>query len=799
MWLLIQKGVCDQNRCQRSRSVNTFNSIQFLVSDQAAADFRETTAIIAVLNDLRTRVLQMNAAAYDEALSALNRLVEILGKENGQDVQQETRKNMFNLGLHQVILDNFVLNIQLERDSSPRDGGKQAMDLAKDPKLKDLVQRAYQVLLELVRGFAKAQQACIPLFGVFKSHVGIEKLNVVGTVAEVLRDRTDLWVHVQKSVCEDMVAAIKTHGRRSRWLSFLEIFCEVNGVWVPAVKPFQAQIFQLLIQDKEVLLDLTLDYNNSPFLPRDDPRYGKTRFQLLQDRDYKEKYFSLAHYHASSLRILALCCAGKNRVVQASTCAVIPLSVILDNLLHLEKPPSGAEPIRDCDAIHHVKKGWAHLLLEAYLNSDECYEKCGIVQREHEMIVSGQRNCLLQEICSVFELLSKRLDGLKSGVEADKISGKGDEAGGDINQHVEYAAYCIEITQVLYTSVLCGNLDVEIQKKLPDVLEHLKKKLEHSARNLHQTVQGLPLYANASSAHRPRKISTSLVEMLSRISGGSSLSVNPALKTRKNPPERKEKFLKGWGLFRTYLARFLNVSSLDGKCSEDEIKEIATMFGRSTSGENDDRGALRPLIDLLRSKGQKDFELIEAGVRVLRAILYLNPSELNQEEQVREYKLFLKNQSPTDARKMEPRFTSLQAKLANMGAVNVILRCLPCPDNAVVNATLKLAITLLDGGNDVVQEIFHKALTTSGGKPSVGGKFSTKSLFFEKLHQLFEDAITESKESKRRLKRRARTMEELKKAGIDTTLHDSEHDEDEKRREIEEQMAGVSKMMRYFC
>jgi hypothetical protein len=42
-------------------------------------------------------------------------------------------------------------------------------------------------------------------------------------------------------------------------------------------------------------------------------------------------------------------------------------------------------------------------------------------------------------------------------------------------------------------------------------------------------------------------------------------------------------------------------------------------------------------------------------------------------------------------------------------------------------------------------------------------------------------------------------MEELKKAGIDTTLHESEHDEDQKRRESEEQMAGVFKMMRYFC
>jgi hypothetical protein len=287
--------------------------------------------------------------------------------------------------------------------------------------------------------------------------------------------------------------------------------------------------------------------------------------------------------------------------------------------------------------------------------------------------------------------------------------------------------------------------------------------------------------------------------MLSQICGGnpgvsdpgiSSLSASLALRTRRNPPERKEKFLKGWDLLRIQVANIVKVYSLDGKSSDDEVKDIALLFGSFS-------GALSPLIDLLRQRGQKDLELLEAGLRVLSAILYVNPEKLNQQEQDREYKLFLENQSPTDAWTLNPRFTSLQSKFAKMGVVDVILSCFPSRDKAVVSATLKLAINLMDGGNDFVQETFYQELAASGGKRSVESKVSTNGLFFEKLHLMFEDAIVEIKESKRRLKLWARTTEELEKAGMDTTLLESDHD-DGMHRVSAENMAAVIKMMRSF-
>ena len=753
------------------------------MSDQAAAVFQETKSIISRQNELRKLVSQKNAAAYEESQRHLGRLVEILGKENGQHVQMNNREIMFNLGLHRIILDTFIFGLPLERDTSRRNHGRQAMDTAKDPRLRDLLQRAYDVLRELVRGFAKAQQACIPLFTSIQQHVGIEKLNVVDTVVEILRDRTGLWLHVQNSICEEMVTAVKTYGRRSRWLNFLQVFCEIKGVWVPVVKPFQAKIFRLLLQDKDLLLDLNLDYTNSPFLPRDDPRYGKTAFQLLQDQDYKQAYFSLANYHAASLNILALCCAGKNRVIQASTCQLIPLSNILVKILQLGQPPSGGsvDAIRDCDAIHHVKRGWARLLLEAYLKSTECARECELVQRHHEMILSSERNCLMREISRGFRRLSKRLEGFRPDQAHDisMLSGKGDEAGDDILLHIEYAQFCIEIAQRLFTSVFSRHQFFEIQKGLPAIYQQLKKELEHSVHDLYQVTQGPPMY---------RQFSNSLVELLSHISKGnpglSIRSVSPALRTGRSHSERTEKFLTGWNLLRGHLQNVLKVPSVDGRSSHTEVRDIAMMFGSSIS-ENDDRKPLRQLMDLLREKEQKDLKLLEAGLRVLRAILYLNPDELNEEERDREYQLFLKNEHPTDSADMKPRFTLLQTKLARMGAVDVILSCLPYPDKAVVSATLKLAAIMVDGGNDSVQSIFHRKLATSDGNR-----------FFEKLHLLFEEAIAEIKESKRRMKRRARTLEELNKAGIDPTVHEFDHGESENHRESEEYMAEVMKMMR---
>jgi hypothetical protein len=406
----------------------------------------------------------------------------------------------------------------------------------------------------------------------------------------------------------------------------------------------------------------------------------------------------------------------------------------------------------------------------------------------------------MKEICRVFELLSKRLhdffytkpDSFNSDKvdEISMLSGTEDQAGGDILLHIEYAAFCIEIAQMLFKSVFCRKRIFESHEELPAVFEHLKDQLEHSARNLHKITHGLPLY---------RKFSKSLVEMLSQICGGnpgvsdpgiSSLSASLALRTRRNPPERKEKFLKGWDLLRIQVANIVKVYSLDGKSSDDEVKDIALLFGSFS-------GALSPLIDLLRQRGQKDLELLEAGLRVLSAILYVNPEKLNQQEQDREYKLFLENQSPTDAWTLNPRFTSLQSKFAKMGVVDVILSCFPSRDKAVVSATLKLAINLMDGGNDFVQETFYQELAASGGKRSVESKVSTNGLFFEKLHLMFEDAIVEIKESKRRLKLWARTTEELEKAGMDTTLLESDHD-DGMHLVSAENMAAVIKMMRSF-
>jgi len=114
------------------------------------------------------------------------------------------------------------------------------LDTAKDPDFRNVVQDCYDFLLEFTRDNAKAQQdVWRQICNVVQLHIGVEELNVLDTLVETLRDRPDLWVLVRDTICEQMVAAIKVYGRRHRWLQVLQVFCQVKGASIHAVKTFQ--------------------------------------------------------------------------------------------------------------------------------------------------------------------------------------------------------------------------------------------------------------------------------------------------------------------------------------------------------------------------------------------------------------------------------------------------------------------------------------------------------------------------------------------------------------------------------
>lgn len=211
------------------------------------------------------------------------------------------------------------------------------------------------------------------------------------------------------------------------------------------------------------------------------------------------------------------------------------------------------------------------------------------------------------------------------------------------------------------------------------------------------------------------------------------------------------------------------------------------LFGNVETENNNELQSLKEMMKLLCQKDQGDVMLIEAGLRVLRAILYLNPGELSDAEQKQEYELMVQNHNPSDVADLKPRFLEIQEKIARLGAVEVVTKCLSHASKRVSFATLKLAVVLVHGGNEAVQNMFLLNLDDIVSQH-----------FFEKLYALFEDAMAEIKESKRRLKRIVKTAAEFERAGIDSTAYDLnlEDHAEEAEYSTQKHMIEVMKMMR---
>jgi len=776
-----------RNMSQRSRNMQTLEWVQLLVSEEEVTVFRETEHINRTLTLLRREVSQSNTTAYKEVRGLLQKLTARL-RNQPPDILLQNRTIMLNLEVHKNILNNYVQGLVLSRDRSRRDGGTVCLDTAKDPDFRNVLQDCYDFLLEFTRDNAKAQQdVCRQVFNVVQLHIGVEELNVVDTLVETLRDRPDLWVLVQDTICEQMVAAIKVYGRRHRWLQVLQVFCQVKGVSIHAVKTFQLKIFRLLLHDKELLIDLECDYRNSPLLPANDARYGKTRVDLIRMGDYKGKYFSLVQYHVASLDLLSLCCSGKNRVNQAACAQVIPLSVILDNILKLD--PRNVGDITDCDSLYFVKTGWMCLLFEVYLQSGNSARQCRIVQNSHQIIVSTSHHCLMKEISTTMGHLAVRLTKIKSSLQSGgdhiaNLSGKQDDEGEDLLRHVQHAQMCASAAEKLVIDKIffVDHDDADSSSKQQE-----SKMVENDIVTSFGVLQNLLEDFPASSW---RKFSTTLAQVLACLKTGGDIS-SPAKNSSvisRSPnrvPDKTTQFNAGWTRFRSYLADCLHVSSNDGRSTDAEIQDVALLFGSKRVACNEELQSLQEMMKLLCKEDEMDVMLLEAGLRVLRAILYLNPDELSTEQQQKEYNLCLQNRVPSDVRNAEPRFTKLQTEMARKGAVEVVGTCLSNQNKDVIEATLQLAVVLVDGGNESVQALFHDKLNTNAGQS-----------FFKQLNSLFDNAVIDIKETKQRNKRREKSTTELEKAGVyignDMALEQNQDTETTSQK----LMTEVMKMMR---
>ena len=179
--------------------------------------------------------------------------------------------------------------------------------------------------------------------------------------------------HHISSTIEAVFGVIKTFGRQWQWLELLTSFLQVAG---NPVKKHQQHILRLLVENKDLALDFTCDYTasvdnvNAAFICAQDPRLGLSRIDLM--RASMHKLDDLLCYHASSIQILAMCAAGKNRFSQFEIIPMLSPEQVLDSVLFLDMQADGTRACDiDKDVLRFVKRSWLNLLAEVFFSSND--------------------------------------------------------------------------------------------------------------------------------------------------------------------------------------------------------------------------------------------------------------------------------------------------------------------------------------------------------------------------------------------------------------------------------------------
>jgi hypothetical protein len=780
-------SLLQRNMSQRNTLMVNLNTVQLLAFPAAAKVFAEANFVIRRLSALMKRIAVEEQDAYKEGFMLLKRMTKYLTErvDNKQEVVAQNQIILLDVGVDKTVRN--MLGLHLGRE----DQGFLEADMPSCAIRRDLFQDCYSFLRMFVRKNGRAQAALFPHLKTFCAHVGIQKLNVADTIAEVVRDNIILTRRIEEEVLRDFIVAITKWGRRARWLSFFQVFIIIKD---RPLKRNQDMILRLLLDEQEAVLDLDCDYSRkgsgAKYLSVNDERFGKTRIQLLLENDHLRPESSLLKYHSVTLKLLAGCAFGKNAENQNEIGTLVNCEHILWNILDLDKLPNGdRERQINADALRFVREAWITLLndliFQCQATDSVTIKQVAASKRIFNIsgVNTGSGECLMDYFTSSLSTFRERISKLDPKEYLNSpalLDGVEDEFGHDLGIHYR------EVTEIVRgCKAFFSRWEMYVQTAVPGREAQFKLQL--------QGLRESALYVYmALDPFRFGSISQHLVELITNMHDlgieGVQLNVEPSERDEKPAlPSRARCFQEGWQKFRKCLPPVFGIDWQEGQGLNKAIKDMAILFGSSKSYRNNDFQSLKQVIILL-CQDDCDDALRLTGLKTLRAMMYLMPDAdvSTTEYRENEYDRHLKNLPASGLGKQQ--YHDFQARLAQLGCLDVILKSIESEDPKIVYATLQLSVTILDGGNPVVQKMLSNLLTPASSAP-----------FFAKLKALFTESKQAMKEAKRRMKRSAAEKDAMMRAGITDAQGKTNQVRIESLASGQKTMAEVMKTMRRMC
>ena len=582
-----------------------------------------------------------------------------------------------------------------------------------------------------------------------------QDLNVVSCVRQLMEGNLKVCEEVSESLIRKLIFANVKFGRRARWLNILEVFLECQG---KPIQKNQELILRLLLDDKDILVDFTCDYQEgsknlkiAQSLGRGDERRGKSRQELMIDKDHELNIRSLLKYHMTGLRLLGMCAAGKLNQSAKDECTQIPeitLQKCIEGFLDLDLKPDGSREERiDFDVIFYVQRPYLRLITNVYItNFDPKSFKSsverwwprdlafGAHERDRDDVTRarlpdlGIRQSVMGECVRILENLRRRLRDISPEREDfasacfkspdDRFP---DSIGSDLSLHIGIslqifetlaAFFCREDAFTRHSNAGHDVLVLHLTSLMPQLCE------EFNRFHCEPHVKALVELKYALERHQ---------------FSGIYLTLEKEEEAHVEDTSERA-FGDGWENFIAHLAIQLKVDPNPDKSMLRSVRDLALVFGSKKTFGNRNLEHIKMLIDTASDMSLEPINQLTA-IRIIIASLYMQPSNRHMTSDARdkEFRRFLDGEDPSAGTPVsQGGFSDLQTAYAKLGVVQVVINCARSEDRLQALEAVRLGVILLTkGGHRPIQHEFEIQFSSPSSQS-----------FLEALREMFHRAAT---------------------------------------------------------